>query len=98
MIARFVQVPKTSVHENNLSPARENDIWTARQRLPVNPISIPKGEKSFSHTDFGFGISVPDPAHALRAFSGCQRIEARHFLNEAMASDVEPQCRTGDVS
>jgi hypothetical protein len=44
MVARFVKVPKASMHQDNFLPAWKHNVWTSRQNLAVNPKSVAEGK------------------------------------------------------
>lgn len=64
-------VPKTAMHEDDLSPTWKNQIRTARQIPMVNPISVALGVKNFTQEQFGGRILAFHSLHGAPSYGRC---------------------------
>ena len=77
ILAFFMSVPKTTVHEYCSLIFRENDIRRTRQSLYILPIPQTAREEIFPDCYFGFRLFSRYMGHYLRTFLFADRI--RHF-------------------
>jgi hypothetical protein len=59
--APLVVVPEATVHEDDRPPARQHDIWPARQLRTVEPIAEPLVPQKLADLHFGPRVLGPDP-------------------------------------
>jgi hypothetical protein len=59
----LVLMPKASMHENNLPPARENDIGTAGKRVVMKTVAISHPVNQTADSEFGTHVLAPDRPH-----------------------------------
>ena len=69
-------MPEATVHEDDLPPAREDEIRSARQLPPVEPISVAKPVDQAANGHLGARSLVPDPGHDFGAALGADRVHA----------------------
>jgi hypothetical protein len=60
-------VPKTSMHEDNLPPSRENQVRRSRQGLLMKRVAVSEAVQESAHDKFWLGILSLDAAHDLAA-------------------------------
>lgn len=56
-------MPKATIHEDDLLPTWERQIWTAGQAVIVEAISKPEAMHEFSDSQFGLGILRANARH-----------------------------------
>jgi hypothetical protein len=66
-LARDVQVPKASVDEDDLAPAREHQIRPTGQRVIVEAIPVTQAVHEPPDKELRSGVLALDPAHVLAA-------------------------------
>lgn len=59
--ASLVVVPEATVHEDNRSPARQYDIWPARQLRTMEPVAEALVPQKLADLHFGPRVLAPDP-------------------------------------
>jgi hypothetical protein len=87
----LVLMPKASMHEDNLPPARENQVGTAREGVPMQTVTISHPVNQAAHSELGAHVLAPycphhsaalfrrDPVHrAYRRFS--DRFVSERFI------------------
>jgi len=77
-----VPVPETAVYEDGCVVLPQRNVWRARQRPDVDPITEPVRIKVATHQHFWFGVSVTDAAHRFASLLGRQSIHS--FVNKSL--------------
>ena len=62
-----VLVPETAVNENDLTAARKNQVWLARQLGAVKAETVAQLKRETAHQQFGRGILAANLAHVRAA-------------------------------
>ncbi len=78
-------MPKTAMHEDDLSPAWKHEIGAARQIPAMKPVSITLGVEHFPQEQFGRGVFAFHGLHG--APSRRRRFHAAYARRIAVASD-----------
>lgn len=68
IVAPWVAVPKTTMHENHLPTPRKNQIRLSGQSCVVQPITIPQRVNQPTNEHFRFRVGRPDSRHSLASF------------------------------
>ena len=74
-----VSVPEAAVNKYDLATGTENDVWFARQVLPVQPVAITHPVQQPPNGQLRLGVSVLNRAHGPTALCG------RHGYDRRMA-------------
>jgi hypothetical protein len=62
-----VLVPKAAMHKNNFAPPGKNDVWPARQIIPMQPIPVPKRVKKLPNSHLRPHACALNAPHVLAA-------------------------------
>ena len=66
-IGTVVQMPKTTVNENDFAARPEYEVRFARQITRVEPVTVAEGMNEAANDEFRLGILGPDSGHVGRA-------------------------------
>ena len=89
ILAPFMPVPETAVHEDGGPVFPQDDVRMSGQAGTVDPVSVAAAEKKPPDKEFRFGIPSPDPRHASAALLLGHFVHGVSFIRDCCTSSAK---------
>lgn len=90
-------MPEATVHEDDLTMAGEDQVWLARQILPMQPETKPEPMSRAAHHEFRLGVAGTNTAHIGAAAFWAEEVGHSTYIARSSGRSAMSRSRLPDT-